>query len=114
MVRRSYGDARSSQDGEGNVAASLLVPSDPAETFSFFFDRGWTDGLPVLPPTLAAVRKMVAAGGKKADVILGVIPPLNGVATVEKIAANAVMAGCLPEYFPLVLAAVRAITPAGL
>ena len=56
----SYGDARSSQDGEGNVAASLLVPSDPAETFSFFSDRGWTDGLPVLPPTLAAVRKMVA------------------------------------------------------
>ena len=109
----SYGDARSSQDGEGNVAASLLVPSDPAETFSFFSDRGWTDGLPVLPPTLAAVRKMVAAGGKKADVILGVIPPLNGVATVEKIAANAVMAGCLPDYFPLVLAAVRAITRPG-
>lgn len=109
----SYGDARSSQDGEGNVAASLLVPSDPAETFSFFSDRGWTDGLPVLPPTLAAVRKMVAAGGKKADVILGVIPPLNGVATVEKIAANAVMAGCLPDYYPLVLAAVRAITRPG-
>jgi hypothetical protein len=109
----SYGDARSSQDGEGNVAARLLVPSDPAETFSFFSDRGWTDGLPVLPPTLAAVRKMVAAGGKKADVILGVIPPLNGVATVEKIAANAVMAGCLPDYYPLVLAAVRAITRPG-
>jgi hypothetical protein len=109
----SYGDARSSQDGEGNVAASLLVPSDPAETFSFFSDRGWTDGLPVLPPTLAAVRKMVATGGKKADVILGVIPPLNGVATVEKIAANAVMAGCLPDYYPLVLAAVRAITRPG-
>lgn len=109
----SHGDARSSQDGEGNVAASLLVPSDPAETFSFFSDRGWTDGLPVLPPTLAAVRKMVAAGGKKADVILGVIPPLNGVATVEKIAANAVMAGCLPDYYPLVLAAVRAITRPG-
>jgi hypothetical protein len=109
----SYGDARSSQDGEGNVAARLLVPSDPAETFSFFSDRGWTDGLPVLPPTLAAVRKMVATGGKKADVILGVIPPLNGVATVEKIAANAVMAGCLPDYYPLVLAAVRAITRPG-
>lgn len=109
----SHGDARSSQDGEGNVAARLLVPSDPAETFSFFSDRGWTDGLPVLPPTLAAVRKMVATGGKKADVILGVIPPLNGVATVEKIAANAVMAGCLPDYYPLVLAAVRAITRPG-
>ena len=109
----SHGDARSSQDGEGNFGASLSVPNDPAAMFSFFSERGWTDGLPVLPPTLPAVRKMVAAGGKKADVILGVIPPLNGVATVEKIAANAVMAGCLPDYFPLVLAAVRGMTRAG-
>jgi hypothetical protein len=81
--------------------------------FSFFCERGWTDGLPVLPPTLAAVRKMVAAGGKKADAVAGVIPPLNGVATVEKIAANSVLAGCLPEYFPLVLAAVRGMTRPG-
>ena len=113
MVRLRAAMLVSAQDGEGNAAASLSVPSDPAEMFSFFFDRGWTDGLPVLPPTLAAVRKMVAAGGKKADAVLGVIPPLNGVATVEKIAANAVMAGCLPDYFPLVLAAVRGMTRPG-
>ena len=106
-------NARLSPDGEGSAAASLSVPSDPAEMFSFLFDRGWTDGLPVLPPTMTAVRKMVAAGGKKADAVLGIIPPLNGVATVEKIAANAVMAGCLPGYFPLVLAAVRGMTRPG-
>ena len=81
--------------------------------FSFFFERGWTDGLPVLPPTLAAVQKMIAAGGKKPDLVLGIIPPLNGVATVEKVAANAVMAGCLPNYFPLVLSAVRAMARPG-
>lgn len=106
----SDGNARTSPDGEGSAAASLSVPNDPAEMFSFFCDRGWTDGLPVLPPTLAAVQKMVAAGGKKTDAVMGVIPPLNGVATIEKIAANAVMAGCLPNYFPLVLAAVRGMT----
>jgi len=106
-------NARLSPDAEGSVAANLSIPGGPAEMFSFFYDRGWTDGLPVLPPTFAAVQTMVAAGGKKADAVLGVIPPLNGVATVEKIAANAVMAGCLPEYFPLVLAAVRGMTRPG-
>jgi hypothetical protein len=100
-------------NGEGSATAHLSVPNDSAEIFSFFFERGWTDGLPVLPPTLAAVQQMVAAGSKNADAVLGVIPPLNGVATVEKIAANAVMAGCLPEYFPLVLAAVRGMTRPG-
>ncbi len=109
----SSGNATSAHDTEGSAAASLSVPSDAAEMFSYFFDRGWTDGLPVLPPTFAAVQKMVAAGGKKADAVWGVIPPLNGVATVEKIAANAVMAGCLPEYFPLVLTAVRGMTRPG-
>jgi len=109
----SQGNGQSSQQAEGSAATGLTVPSDPADMFSFFSDRGWTDGLPVLPPTLAAVQKMVGAGGKKADAIVGVIPPLNGVATVEKIAANAVMAGCLPDYFPLVLAAVRGMTRAG-
>ena len=109
----SAGNRMASQQDEGSAAASLTVPNDPAEMFSFFFDRGWTDGLPVLPPTLAAVQKMIAAGGTKPDVILAIIPPLNGVATVEKVAANAVMAGCLPNYFPLVLAAVRAMARPG-
>ena len=112
-VASSSGDVVSSPDGEGSAASSLSVPSDPAEMFGCFFDRGWTDGLPVLPPTLAAVEKMFAASGMKADAPVGVIPPLNGVATVEKIAANAVMAGCLPAYFPLVLAALRGMTRPG-
>jgi len=109
----SRGDVVSSHDGEGSTAAIMSVPIDPAEMFGYFFERGWTDGLPVLPPTMSAVEKMIVAGGQKAAAVLGVIPPLNGVATAEKIAANAVMAGCLPEYFPLVLAAVRAMTRPG-
>ncbi len=109
----SAADAASPLESEGSVAATLSAPNDPGEMFGFFFERGWTDGLPVLPPTIAAVKKMLAAGGKQADEVLGVIPPLNGVATAEKIAANAVLAGCLPEYFPLVLAAVRGMTRPG-
>ena len=91
----------------------LSVPRDPAEMFHNLADRGWTDGLPVIAPTEAAVRAMIAASGLAKDFSLGVFSPLNGNATVEKLAANAVMAGCLPEYFPLVLTAVRAMLRPG-
>ena len=70
--------------------------------FQYFINRGWSDGLPMLPPTQAAIDAMIAGSGLNKDDILGVIPPLNGIATVERVAANAVMAGCLPDYFPLV------------
>jgi len=93
--------------------STLSVPSDPAEMFRIFAERGWTDGLPVLPPTPSAVERMIAARGQERDRVLGVIPPLKGIATIEKIAANSVMAGCLPEYFPLVLAAVKRILRPG-
>ena len=90
----------------GAYSDSLATVSiEPAELFSEMIERGWSDGLPVLPPTRAAVEKMVAASGLDWHFSLGAMPPLNGRATIEKLAANAVMAGCLPEYFPLVVAA---------
>lgn len=107
------GQQSTPRDQEGVSAARLSVASDPQELFGFFYERGWTDGLPVLPPTAVAVQRMIAAVGQSAEAIIGVMPPLNGVATVEKIAANAVMAGCLPEYFPLVLAATRGLLQPG-
>ena len=91
----------------------ITVPRDPAALFYFVMARGWSDGLPVLPPTRAAVNAMIGACGLKRDHVLGTMPPLNGIATVEKIAANAVMAGCLPEYFPLVLAGVTGMLQPG-
>lgn len=71
--------------------------------------KGWTDGLPVIPPTEELVREMIAAGSAPAQELLGVMEPVKGKATIEKVAANAVMAGCEPRYFPVVLAAVRAV-----
>jgi len=91
----------------------VAAPADAAELFQWVAEKGWTDGLPVLPPTLAAVERMVAVTNKRSNDVIGVIPPLNGLATIEKLAANAVMAGCLPEYFPLVLAAVRGMLQPG-
>jgi hypothetical protein len=91
----------------------ITAPSDPAALFHFVMTQGWSDGLPVLPPTRAAVDAMIGPGGTQRDHMLGVIPPVNGVASVEKIAANAVMAGCLPEYLPLLLAGVTGMLQPG-
>jgi hypothetical protein len=71
---------------------------------------GCTDGLPVVVPTLARVERMVLASGLDADASLGQLGPNLGEATVEKAAIAAVMAGCLPDYFPVVVAAVRAVS----
>lgn len=89
------------------------ITSDPDALFADFVRRGWSDGLPMLPPARAAVDRMIAASRLRGDAVLGSMPPLNGVVSVEKAAANAVMAGCLPEYFPLVIAAVKGILAPG-
>ena len=65
-----------------------------------FYQKGWTDGLPVVPPTEEKVLPFLGAAGLAPDEILGAIPERNRVFTAEKVAINAVMAGCLPEYFP--------------
>jgi len=79
------------------------------EVNELFYRRGWTDGLPVVPPTLGRVDAMVRATGRSPRDVLGEMEPLGGVATVEKIAANAVMAGAAPAHMPVILAAVDAI-----
>lgn len=71
-------------------------------------DRGWSDGLPVVPPTEARVLAMLEGTTRAPDEIVAVVPPDLAPCTVEKVAINAVMAGCRPEYLPVVLAAVEA------
>ncbi len=72
------------------------------------FDRGWTDGLPVVPPTEARVMRMLEGTTRSADEIVATVPPDLIDVTVEQVATNAVLAGCRPEYLPVVLAAVEA------
>ncbi|HWM76210.1 MAG TPA: hypothetical protein VNS56_01430 [Methylomirabilota bacterium] len=81
-------------------------PPDPFETL---FERGVTDGLPVVPPTRERVAAMVSGCGRDASELVALVPPNFGRATVEKIAVNAVMAGCRPEYLPVVVAGVEAM-----
>lgn len=84
-------------------------PNAAAELNETFYRRGWTDGLPIVPPTLGRVRTMLAVAGRPGDELLGEADPLKGLVTAEKVAANAVMAGCRPEHFPLVLTALEAL-----
>lgn len=74
-----------------------------------FESRGWTDGLPIVAPTKARVDAMLANTPLHRDDELGTMPPKHGVASVEVLAINAVMAGCRPSYFPVVIAAVKAV-----
>jgi hypothetical protein len=83
----------------------LAELEDEAEAM---FDRGWTDGLPVVPPTEARVLRMLDGTDRAPDDVVAVVPPDLVECTVEKVAINAVLAGCKPEYLPVVLAAVEA------
>ncbi|HYC49143.1 MAG TPA: UGSC family (seleno)protein [Burkholderiales bacterium] len=89
--------------------AEVTLDASPEAVQEFFFEQGWTDGLPVAPPTHAAVRAMLAAVRRDAAQEIGPIPPRMRMASLEKLAVNAVMAGCRPEYFPVVLAAIEAM-----
>jgi hypothetical protein len=73
------------------------------------WDRGWTDGFPVVPPTEGRVLAMLDGTSRAPDELVAVVPPNLAPVTVEKVAINAVMAGCQPEYLPVVLAAVEAV-----
>ncbi len=84
---------------------------DPAMEVSRLFDlRGWTDGLPIVAPTTGRVEEMLDYAPLSRDSVIGELEPLKGQATVEKLAINAVMAGCRPDYFPILIAAVEAIS----
>ncbi|MCL0102223.1 hypothetical protein M1O29_03980 [Dehalococcoidia bacterium] len=79
------------------------------ETIEEFYEKGLTDGLPVIPPTRESVDRMMETVDRDPLEVLGNVPPRLGIATIEAVASNAVMAGCLPAYFPVVVAAIEAI-----
>jgi hypothetical protein len=87
----------------------VAVPDDLDEFQSFAGARGWSDGLPLVPPTATRVEAMLAGIDRPAGDELGPFPPNDGAATLELIAANAVMAGCRPDHFPFVVAAIEVI-----
>jgi hypothetical protein len=89
--------------------STLLEAADEEAALEALHAAGCTDGLPVVVPTPARVERMLLAGGLDRELVLGEMGPLGGAATLEKIAIAAVMAGCLPDHFPVVIAGLRAM-----
>jgi hypothetical protein len=85
------------------------APAAVDAAIEFCYERGWTDGLPVVPPTEERVGAFLTATGRAPSEVLGAIPERRLEITVEKAAINAVMAGCRPEYLPVVLTALEAV-----
>ncbi len=90
------------------LAARKITYDPNADAAEVCYQRGWTDGLPVTPPTDERVIAMLKGTNRKTDEIVGRIPPNLVECTIEKVAINAVMAGCRPEYMPVLLAAIEA------
>ena len=86
-----------------------LITGTLAETQQIFLDSGWTDGLPIVPPTEKAVVEFLRFTDLKPDHSLGAIPPVQRDVTVQHVAVNGVMAGCPPEFMPILLAFVEAM-----
>jgi len=88
----------------------MILAEDPfAAANKLFYQRGWTDGLPIVPPTDGRLAEMLRGTDLPPNQVVATLDPMGGQATVEKIAVNAIMAGCRPEYMPVLIAAVEAI-----
>lgn len=79
------------------------------DAIEYYYEQGWTDGLPVVPATENRVREFLSYVGKAPSDIIGLVPTRGRVITAEKVAINAVMAGCLPEYMPVLIAVIEAM-----
>jgi hypothetical protein len=94
--------------GASKLRSRRVELAEAEDEMEAMFDRGWTDGLPVVPPTELRVLKMLEGTTRAPDDVVAIVPPDLVECTVEKVAVNAVLAGAKPEYLPVVLAAVEA------
>tara|TARA_B110000285_G_scaffold55965_1_gene63684 strand:+ start:11073 stop:12488 length:1416 start_codon:yes stop_codon:yes gene_type:complete len=97
--------ARFDRDKLQSRQVSVSTEEDDIEAC---YERGWSDGLPVVPPTAERVMRMLTGTSRSPEEVVGIVPPDLVPCTIEKIAINAVLAGCKPEYLPVVIASVEA------
>lgn len=94
--------------GDPGIASRKITLGPWDDDIEACFDRGWSDGLPLVPPTDERILRMLSGTTRRPDEVIGEVPPNLSPITVEKVAINAVMAGCRPEYLPVVIAALEA------
>ena len=93
--------------GETQIMSRSFTPAEYEDEHEICFERGWSDGLPVVPPTPERILRMLQGSERDPQEIIGKIPPNLTPCTVEKVAINAVMAGCKPEFFSVALGCVQ-------
>jgi hypothetical protein len=103
-------EERAPKPKEPEKLSRIVFKGDLKEVNRFFYKRGWTDGFPIIPPTEEEVAEMLTGTSLPADQVVAKIIPRLGKATIEKIAINAIMAGALPTYMPVLITAVQAMT----
>ena len=113
LTRPLSAEEKSPQTKDSGKPSRIIFKGSLIEINQFFYRRGWTDGLPIIPPTEEEVAEMLAGTDLPPDHLVGKIIPRLGKATVEKIAINAVMAGALPTYMPVLIAGLQALLEPG-
>ena len=94
-------------------AATVDVEADALAAIDACYEKGWTDGLPVVPPEVSRVEAMLGMEGRPPETVIATHPTTGLECSILSAAVNAVMAGCLPEYFPVVVAALEAANEPG-
>ncbi len=107
LTRPLTAEEKSPRSKEVEKPSRIVFKGNLEEVNRFFYKRGWGDGLPIIPPTEEAVAEMLTGTDLPPDHVVGKFVPMLGKATVEKIAVNAVMAGALPTYMPLLIAGAK-------
>ncbi len=102
-------DELRARHGGSRLRSRRVELAELEDEIEAMYDRGWSDGLPLVPPTVERVERMLAGTSRAPDEVVATVPPNLVDCTIEKVAINAVMAGCRPEYLPVVLAAVEAV-----
>lgn len=105
LTRESATNEIETEPGEREIVFSGSFD----EVNNFFYEREWSDGLPIVPPTYAKAEQFLRFTDRNADDVLGVVLPDNRAATVWSVAVNGVMAGCRPEYMPILVALAEAM-----
>ena len=108
-LTRPLTEAEKNPEVRTEDTSGIVFEGNIDQVNDFYYKKRWAYGMPVMPPTEEAVKMMLAGTDLSADHVVAKIPPMLGKATVEKIAVNAVMAGCLPVYMPVLIAAVEAM-----
>lgn len=103
-------DKEKEKDGNKVKKNGVVFTGTMDQVNAHFAEKGWTDGLPILPPTKKAVAEFLKFSDAAADSVVAVVPPAQREVTVQQVAVNGVMAGCPPEYMPILVALTKAMT----